>query len=154
MIPGGAPAGAAGASRPRRGLFLEYWLPVLLYVGLIFSLSSIHGSSIPTLFPNVDKLEHLLEYSLLGLLAGRAIRFTLGGGRRLLAVGGTLGMGALVGALDELYQRRVPGRSSDPTDWLTDIAAVGLAILFTQVVSARSAASLRSRTEKGGIPRR
>ncbi|MGE5174798.1 MAG: VanZ family protein [Hyphomicrobiales bacterium] len=121
-----------------RGLFLWYWLPVFLYIGLIFTMSSIHGSSIPTFFPNVDKLEHLLEYSLFGLLAGRAIRFTMGGTRRARAAWATLAFCAVVAALDELYQKRVPGRSSDPRDWLTDVLAVSLAIALTQIVSARS----------------
>lgn len=144
-------SGEARAAAPgRRGLFTRYWLPVLLYVGLIFTMSSIHGSAIPSPFPGVDKIEHLLEYSLFGLLAGRAIRFTLGGARRLRAAWGTLGMGATVAALDELYQKRVPGRSSDPLDWLTDVTAVGIAILLTQVVSARSVTRAGSVNERGG----
>ena len=118
--------------------FVRYWLPVLAYIGLIFALSSMHGSSIPGLFPNMDKLEHMLEYSLFGLLAGRAIRFTLGGTRRrLFAAVCTMGLGALVGALDELYQRSVPGRSSDVVDWIIDVAAVGIAVLLTQLVHTR-----------------
>jgi VanZ family protein len=150
LTPGDARAGAPG----RRGLFTRYWLPVLLYIGLIFSMSSIHGSAIPTPFPNVDKLEHLLEYSLFGLLAGRAIRFTLGGTRRLRAAWGTLLLGATVAALDELYQKRVPGRSSDPLDWLTDVTAVGIAILLTQVVSARVVARASSANRKDGTSER
>jgi VanZ family protein len=128
-------------------LFVRYWLPVLAYIGLIFALSSIHGSSIPGFFPNMDKLEHMLEYSLFGLLAGRAIRFTLGGtSRRLFAAVCTIGLGALVGAMDELYQRRVPGRSSDVVDWIIDIAAVGIAVLLTQLVHTRP---LRRRATEG-----
>ena len=119
-------------------LFVRYWLPVIAYIGIIFAFSSIHGSSLPGLFPNMDKLEHILEYSLFGLLAGRAIRFTLGGaGRRLLAAGATMGMGAVVALLDELYQSRVPGRSADVLDWIVDVAAVGIAVLATQLVHTR-----------------
>lgn len=122
----------------RRGLFTRYWLPVIAYVAMIFALSSIHGSSVPSFFPGVDKVEHLLEYSLFGLLAGRAIRFTLGPTKRRLAASlGTMVLGALVGALDELYQRHVPGRSSDVRDWITDIAAVAIAVLVTQLIHTR-----------------
>jgi len=125
-------------ARSRRGLFLRYWLPVLVYVGLIFALSSLHGPAVPDLFPNVDKLEHMLEYSLFGLLAGRAIRFTLGGtGHRLAAAFATIALGAVVGALDELYQSRVPGRSSDLLDWIVDVGAVAIAILATQLIQTR-----------------
>jgi len=118
--------------------FLRYWLPVFAYIALIFTLSSIHGASIPTFGPGVDKLEHLLEYSLFGLLAGRAIRFTLGPTkRRLAAAVATMGMGAMVGALDELYQRGVPGRSSDVRDWIVDVGAVAITVLITQLIHTR-----------------
>lgn len=120
------------------GGFKRYWLPVIAYMAMIFSLSSIHGSSVPTFFPGVDKLEHLLEYSLFGLLAGRAIRFTLGPTKRRLAAAlGTMALGAVVGALDELYQRGVPGRSSDVRDWITDVGAVAIAVLATQLIHTR-----------------
>src|SRR4029078_3773552 len=89
----------------------------------------------PNFFPGVDKLEHLLEYSLFGLLAGRAIRFTLGPTKRRLAAAlGTMALGAMVGALDELYQRGVPGRSSDVRDWITDVGAVAISVLITQLI--------------------
>jgi VanZ family protein len=141
-------ASRPAAEVPSRGdLFVRYWLPVIAYVGLIFSLSSLHGSSVPDFFPNVDKLEHLLEYSLFGLLAGRAIRFTLGPtGHRLAAAFGTIALGAVVGALDELYQSRVPGRSSDPMDWMVDVGAVAVAVLATQLIRTRPIR--RSTTEK------
>jgi VanZ family protein len=134
-----APGRAAGAGeRPSAATLLKYWLPAAAYVGLIFTLSSIHGKDIPSLFPNVDKLEHLLEYSLLGLLLGRAIRFTLAGRGRAVAAIATVVAGGLIGAADELYQRGVPGRSCDIRDWATDVTAVTLSILFTQWVSTRS----------------
>jgi VanZ family protein len=120
------------------GGFARYWLPVIAYVAMIFSLSSIHGSSVPNFFPGVDKLEHLLEYSLFGLLAGRAIRFTLGPTKRRLAAAlGTMALGAMVGALDELYQRGVPGRRSDVRDWITDVGAVAISVLVTQLIHTR-----------------
>jgi len=121
--------------------FLRYWLPVLAYIGLIFSLSSLHGDQVPSGFPYMDKMAHMLEYSLLGLLVGRAIRFTMGGaGPRGLAALLAISFGALVGLLDELYQARVPGRMSDAGDWLTDVTAVTLAVVLTQVVRVRRGA--------------
>ena len=83
----------------------------------------------------------MLEYSLLGLLVGRAIRFTIGGaGPRGLAALLAISFGALVGLLDELYQAGVPGRMSDAGDWLTDVTAVTLAVVLTQVVRVRRGA--------------
>lgn len=114
--------------------FFRYWLPVLIYVGLIFGASSVPGRDIPTLFPNSDKLEHLTEYSLFGLLLGRAFRFTVGGGRGRLWALGTVILGGFVGGMDELYQRFTPGRTSDIRDWVMDVTAVTLAVLFTQYI--------------------
>ena len=50
----------------------------------------------------------------------------------------TIGFGAVVGALDELYQKGVPGRNSDPRDWMMDVAAVSISVLLTQLVRTRS----------------
>jgi len=129
---GGAPPPASGGS-----LFVRHWLPVILYVGLIFGVSSIPGRDIPTLFPNSDKLEHLTEYALFGLLLGRAFRFTVGGGRGKFWSLATVLLGGFVGGMDELYQRFTPGRSSDIRDWAMDVTAVTLAVLFTQYIRLR-----------------
>lgn len=126
----------AAARTPRSGtsLFVRYWLPVLIYVMLIFTASSVPGRDIPKLFTNSDKLEHLAEYSLFGLLLGRAFRFTIGGRRAKFWSLATVIGGGFVGAMDELYQRLTPGRVSDIHDWIVDVIAVTLAVLFTQFV--------------------
>jgi VanZ family protein len=93
----------------------------------------------------MDKLAHMLEYSLFGLLVGRAIRFTWTGGGRVVMTLAAIGIGATVGLLDELYQRHVPGRSSDPYDWLTDVLAVTAAVVLAQLVSAKP---LRNQTQE------
>ena len=129
-----APASSPTGARSKTSLFLWYWLPVILYVVLIFCASSIPGRDVPVFFPYMDKLEHLTEYALFGLLLGRAFRFTVGGQRGRLWALATVFMGATVGALDELYQRRTPGRDSDVRDWVTDLAAVLIAVLITQYV--------------------
>ena len=141
-----APVGA-GANEPTfASTFVRYWLPALAYIGVIFTLSSIHGQDIPGNLPYLDKIAHLLEYSLLGLLLGRAIRFTLAGKGKALAAASTVLLGAAVGAADEFYQRGVPGRSSDIRDWIMDVTAIALSVLFTQWVSTRT---LRTRRARG-----
>ena len=136
-----AAAAEGGAQLPGHGhgsRFARYWLPVVLYVGLIFAASSIPGRDVPVFFPYMDKLEHLAEYSLFGLLVGRAFRFTVGGRRGRFWSFATVGFGALVGALDELYQKITPGRQSDVRDWAVDFTAVALAVALTQYVKVRT----------------
>ena len=129
---------AASGSRRTAILVLAYWLPVVAYIAVIFSVSSVNGKNIPNAFPNMDKFAHLLEYSLLGLLLGRAIRFTMTGRGRVAASIATIVVGALVGMSDEIYQRGVPNRHSDIRDWLTDVAALSVSVAFTQWVTSRS----------------
>ncbi len=146
-----APGGAAGASgRTFASMFLRYWLPAVVYVALIFSVSSIHGADLPGGIPHLDKVAHLLEYSLLGLLLGRAIRFTLAGRGQTAAVVSTILLGAAIGVADELYQRHVQGRSSDIRDWMVDVAAVAAAVLLTQWVSTRALRSRAARAAREG----
>jgi len=134
-----APGRSAGArTRSIATLLLGYWLPAAAYVALIFTASSIKGKDLPPLLPNMDKVAHLLEYSLLGLLLGRAIRFTMAGKGRVAASILTVVAGALIGAADELYQRGTPGRTCDIKDWIVDVTAVTLAVVFTQWASTRS----------------
>lgn len=140
------PESRSGGPGPRgRALFLFYWLPVLAYAALILLLSSLPGDTIPATFPFVDKVAHMLEYSLFGLLTGRAIRFTWQGGGRVVMSLAAVGIGAGMGLLDEFYQSTVPGRTSDPLDWLVDVLAVTAAVVVTQLVPARS---LRNRTQE------
>ncbi len=123
-----------GGTRSQISRFLYYWLPVVVYVGLIFGGSSIPGSKVPVLFPYMDKLAHMAEYGIFGLLLGRAMRPTLGGERMNFWAYATVGIGGLVAALDELYQRLTPDRMSDVRDWGVDLAAVALAVLLSQYV--------------------
>ena len=127
-----------GPGRGGWATFSRYWLPVLAYIALIFLVSSIHGNAIPSPFPYVDKVAHLMEYGLLGLLAGRAIRFTMSGRSALVIAIATILFGSLIGAIDENYQRFTPGRDCDFMDWVTDTFAVALSVFVTQIVTIRS----------------
>ena len=142
--------GAGAGSTPRAISFLLYWLPAIAYIALIFSGSSIRGQDLPALLPNLDKVAHLLEYSLLGMLLGRAIRFTLVGWSRVAAVAITIGLGAGIGAVDELYQRGIAGRTSDVRDWIVDVIAVTASVLLAQWISTRSLRRRAGRSEEKG----
>ncbi len=109
---------------PARRL-LTYWLPPLLWLGLIFFLSS--RSTLPIVpmpseaevwfRPYVSPLAHATEYGVLGLLAFRAA-VALGLRRRIWV--GVLLFGVGVSLADEGFQSTVPGRVAEVADLLAD----------------------------------
>ncbi|HOX44727.1 MAG TPA: VanZ family protein [Myxococcota bacterium] len=108
---------------PRRRLLLLYWLPLALYVGLIFALSSL--SRFPFALPPVrhlDKLIHAAEYAALAFLLTRALWAERPRARPWLLLAGAVLLVAALGLADELYQRSVPNRDSDALDLAADCA--------------------------------
>ncbi len=108
-------------------LFGGFWLPVLAYISGIYALSSMVGLKPPGDFVNVDKVYHVGEYLLLGLLLARAVRATLRVSRPLFAAMIAIGLIVLVGASDEFLQSFVPGRDSSMFDLLADAIGGGVA---------------------------
>jgi VanZ family protein len=49
--------------------------------------------------------------------------------------------------MDELYQRLTPGRVSDVRDWIMDVTAVTLAVLFTQYIRLHPIGRRRDRAQ-------
>ena len=124
---------------------VRYWLPVLLYVILIFTLSSIPRLAPPFHFPNSDKMVHLMEYAILGLLLTRALR-TIPPLNPVMTAGLlALATGSTIGALDEIYQRGTPGRESSPFDWMADTLGLTLTFLLYVWYQRRHAAALARR---------
>jgi VanZ family protein len=102
------------------------FLPVVLYVGLIFLVSSIPSLTAPgprSLSP--DKIAHVVEYSILGALLYGFTGDRLGRSK-VMAVMFIIAVGATIGALDEAYQGYVPGRDMSIYDWIADVAGVAL----------------------------
>jgi VanZ family protein len=123
------------AARPSTLRMVALWLPVLLYVGIIFTLSSQPHLQPPLHFVNADKLMHLLEYGGLGVLLARALR----GGMTVLrpARGAVvaIAIGAGIAATDEWYQSFVPGRQSSVYDALADTVGCALAqVAYARIV--------------------
>jgi len=98
--------------------YLRYWLPVLLWMGLIFVTSS--QPELPfVLSKTVDfitkKAGHVTEYGVLAFFLWRAIskeRGTLAP----LSFGGVFVFSLLYGVSDEFHQTFVPGRTARLTD--------------------------------------
>mgnify|MGYP006304384101 CR=1 FL=1 len=100
-----------------------YWVPFILYMALIFYLSSIPQPPMPMSDVwNIDKVYHLIEYSIFSLLAFYAFVHApfkiISENAILLAILFT----AFFGATDEIHQLYVEGRQSNITDWLFDTA--------------------------------
>ena len=131
---------------------LLYWLPPLVFEGLIFKLSSGPVSiPLPFLdFPHADKVVHMLEYTLLGFLIARAVLSTLsfGGLRGILF---SIFLTFLLGCTDEFHQAFVPTRYADLLDLGSDgIGAVLGVLAYAHATRARRA----ERTMKIDIPKR
>jgi len=108
---------------------LTRWLPVLLWMGLIFFLSS--RSHLPR-YPHhlidflLKKVAHLLEYGVLAVLLHRGVGNE--GGWRALLIGG------LYAASDEFHQSFVPGRNAELLDLAFDILGVVLGLYMARTV--------------------
>ncbi|HUU03401.1 MAG TPA: VanZ family protein [Myxococcota bacterium] len=101
--------------------FLRYWLPLFSYVAAIFLLSSFSRVPLLSSLGIWDKLLHFIEYALLATLTVRMLRATPWPRTQWSAWLMGLLTVALLGALDEIFQGTVPGRSSDIFDFLADV---------------------------------
>ncbi|CAB4243179.1 VanZ like family protein (modular protein) [Methylacidimicrobium sp. AP8] len=121
---------AAPRSSSRRPL----WIAFFAYALLLLSLSSIPGANLPREVSRVnDKLLHGIAYSGAGLLA------RLAGGSTPAATAAV----AILGALDENYQRLIPGRTPDPFDWAADLSGGFLGAVLAALVERHRRASRR-----------
>lgn len=114
----------------RRPVFA--WGLVIIWAGGIWFGSNISlGSESPFRFFGVDKMGHVAEFGLLGLLAANALlsRSPLPAGilGRESAGHGAVLLAGIWGWIDEIHQFWVPGRNTDPLDLVADVvgAAIG-----------------------------
>ncbi len=99
----------------------SYWLPVFIYTGLIFYLSSISDLPYVSMIAEMDPRKfslHIIEYSVFSFLLYTAINNTKFMYKRALIL--TLTVGLTIGISDELYQSLIPGRRFNPLDILSD----------------------------------
>jgi VanZ family protein len=144
---------------PKLRVFLKYWLPVLVWMALIFSASSDSHSSEHTsriiepllhwLFPQMSrehiedihlvirKCAHLSEYALLAFLIWRAVRKPQKNDPRpwnWQEAGFALSMVFLYAASDEFHQIFVPTRTARVTDVLIDTSGGAVALVLIWLV--------------------
>lgn len=131
------------------GQALWYWLPVVLYAGVIFVLSSLSHpeEEVPSfLLQEVsDKILHAVEYGVLSLLCCRAFRRATGPAAARHAVLLAMVTASLYGLTDEVHQAFVPFRDASWQDWLADtVGAAGAAVCGGRI--------MKDGTSVGGAP--
>jgi len=136
---------------------LKYWLPLVIWMALIFVASTEHGSPAHTwlllepffrwFLPTasavtadrvhllIRKAAHLAEYATLGVVLFRALGSTYRGllrDERWKIAALALGIAALYAVSDEFHQSFVPSRHPSASDVLIDTcgAFLGIAIIF------------------------
>jgi VanZ family protein len=140
--------------------FLKHWLPVLIWLGVIFlgstdMLSAEHTSRFLVPFlrwidPQISfatlnaiqlgirKLGHLTEYAILAMLLWRALR---SGTRWQMKMSILFLVAALASAIfaasDEFHQSFVPSRTASPNDVMIDICGALIGLLGCLMFAAR-----------------
>ena len=112
--------GGAGLSKKISFQAILLRLPALLIAGVIWVLSS--QRTLPRIkgILGWDKLQHLAAFAVLAATAGLWVSPAFWKRRSVLALLLTALVGSAYGAVDELHQYFVPGRSSSFWDWLAD----------------------------------
>lgn len=108
---------------------LLYWIPALLWAGVIFAFSAQKGSTIPGPLAKLSVEGHFTLYAIFGALLWFALGGRSAGWRGVVLA---IVIASAYGITDEFHQSFVPQRTPDPFDWLTDTigAAVGALAAF------------------------
>lgn len=107
-------------------------MPAVVYA-TVLAVSSVPGDRLDTGLPAwTSYVGHAVEYGALGA----TLRWAADGARRPALL--TVAVGALCGALDELWQSTVAGRHSSLVDLAVDVAAVTVAAIVTGRVTESS----------------
>ncbi len=125
---------------------MKYWIPPLVYMALIFVVSSLEQPPLP--MPEfewftIDKLYHFIEYAILGALVARALvkaRPSVVPARLVWHVAAVFSI--LYGASDEWHQTFVPGRFATLADWVADVlgSVAGVLGVYLYYRSSRQSA--------------
>ena len=104
------------------------WLPALLWLALVLTLTSIPNPNVPVVVAGGDKVAHAIMYGVLAALVAFAVD---AGDRRAARLGATFVGIAALAAVDEYHQRFIPGRAASASDWIADCAGASIALTAT-----------------------
>ncbi len=121
------------------GFFARYTAPLLAYLACIVWLSHQPGRPGSLPFPHLDKLIHLVEFAIVGVLIVRWLarhpRLRPATPGRTIAFAVVLGIAFAL--LDEFHQSFVPGRSTEALDLVADAVGVSAGAWLWTVAQAR-----------------
>ncbi|THI85055.1 MAG: VanZ family protein [Nitrospira sp. CG24A] len=127
----------------RQGVSVQvfwYWLPAVLYAGMIFYLSSQShpDEQLPSfvLKDVSDKVLHAVEYAGLAVLCYRAFRWAAGPSVARQALVLAVVTASIYGITDEVHQFFVPFRESSWLDWLADTAGAAIGALSWRFIKS------------------
>lgn len=119
-----------GGMQALTGKFFRYWLPLYIYAGAIFYISGLPHPLPKVSIPHLDKLLHLIEYAVFGILAARAFknspREKFSRNFIILAIIAA----AAYAASDEFHQYFIPSRSCDALDLTVDVIGGTIGAVF------------------------
>lgn len=119
------------------------WVALFVWIGVIWTVTSIPGRMLPEGPPGIDRVVHFALYVPLGFLLTLALTPSNGGcGLSLACLLIALGSGAVVAALDEWHQQYIVNRTASIADWHWDLRGMIVgsvaALLMTQFRKRRS----------------
>ena len=115
---------------------VAYWLPLFIYMSLIFYLSSLPNKSFNDInegFGLDDSVEHFLEYSLLSILFLRVLKHHKKLYPRITAVA----FSTLYGISDEIHQLFVLTRVFSFNDIIFDLIGILAAVILFSLIYQR-----------------
>ena len=106
--------------------YKTYRILLILYLALILTLSSLPAQTLPkTWLLNWDKLIHLIQYFILGVLAMKSLKKININSVILVII-----FGLLFGSIDEFLQSFISGRFSSALDVLADTIGTAIGALL------------------------
>ena len=99
-----------------------------MYCLLIYWLSDQPVLPMPMVFSFQDKIQHLIAYFIMAVLAWRSFQIMVGSIRILAVV--SVVFCSLYGVSDEWHQSFVPGRDVSALDWIADTLGAILAVFL------------------------
>ncbi len=125
-------------------------MPLLIWMALIFALSSVPGSTLSTMeFPDAHLIAHSILFGILYYLGYRAFKhqhYSRFVSEFSLLI--TLLFVMAYGASDEYHQSFTPGRSEELKDFLWDLSAAVIVLVIVLVVEKVQAG--RKKVREGG----